>query len=76
MKSKFTTAMLALFLGGLGIHRFYLGQNVRGLFYLLFCWTLIPAVIACFDFFCFILMSEDHFNIHYNVNTGFQNRHV
>ncbi|MDQ1102220.1 MULTISPECIES: TM2 domain-containing protein [Chryseobacterium] len=76
MKSKFTTAMLALISGGLGIHRFYLGQNIRGLFYLLFCRTLIPTIIACFDFFCFILMPEDHFNMHYNMNTVFQKRHL
>lgn len=71
MKSKFTTAMLALFLGGLGIHRFYLGQNTMGVFYLLFCWTFIPALIACIDFFIFIFMSEDNFNYKYNLRTGF-----
>jgi len=71
MKSKFTTALLAFFLGGLGIHRFYLGQNSRGIFYLLFCWTLIPALIALFDFFVFIFMSEDNFNYKYNLKTGF-----
>ncbi|MBT2621373.1 TM2 domain-containing protein [Chryseobacterium sp. ISL-6] len=71
MKSKFTTAMLAFFLGGLGIHRFYLGQNKLGIFYLLFCWTFIPALIAFIDFFVFIFMSEDHFNYKYNLTTGF-----
>ncbi|MCU7614598.1 TM2 domain-containing protein [Chryseobacterium sp. GMJ5] len=71
MKSKFTTAMLALFFGGLGIHRFYLGRNTLGIFYLLFCWTLIPSLIACIDFFVFIFMSEDNFNYKYNLRTGF-----
>jgi TM2 domain-containing membrane protein YozV len=71
MKSKFTTALLAFFLGGLGIHRFYLGQNKLGLFYLLFFWTFIPALIALFDFFVFIFMSEDNFNYKYNLRTGF-----
>lgn len=71
MKSKFTTAMLALFLGGLGIHRFYLSQNKLGLFYLLFCWTFIPAIIATIDFFVFIFMSENNFNLKYNLKTGF-----
>jgi TM2 domain-containing membrane protein YozV len=32
MKDKKTAAILALFLGGLGIHRFYLGQTVKGIF--------------------------------------------
>ncbi|MDC8105915.1 MULTISPECIES: TM2 domain-containing protein [Chryseobacterium] len=71
MKSKFTTAMLALFLGGLGIHRFYLGQNTLGIFYLLFCWTFIPALIAFIDFIVFIFMSENSFNYKYNLTTGF-----
>ncbi|WP_344833002.1 TM2 domain-containing protein [Chryseobacterium ginsenosidimutans] len=71
MRSKFTTALLAFFLGGLGIHRFYLGQNKLGLLYLLFCWTFIPALISLIDFFIFIFMSEDNFNYKYNLKTGF-----
>ncbi|MCQ9641146.1 TM2 domain-containing protein [Chryseobacterium sp. WG14] len=71
MKSKSTTALLAFFLGGLGIHRFYLGQTVMGLLYLVFCWTFIPALIAFFDFFIFIFMSENRFNSKYNIKTGF-----
>ena len=66
MKSKSTTVVLAFFLGGLGIHRFYLGQSGKGFMYLLFCWTFIPAVIALFDFFGFIMMSENNFNMKYN----------
>lgn len=71
MKSKFTAALLALFLGGLGIHRFYLGQAKLGLLYLLFCWTFIPAFIAVIDFFVLILMSETNFNLKHNLRTGF-----
>jgi len=66
MKSKLTTAILALFLGGIGIHRFYLGQTGKGFFYLLFCWTFIPSVIAVIDFIGFLLMSENKFNMKYN----------
>ncbi|SDI70737.1 TM2 domain-containing protein [Chryseobacterium jejuense] len=71
MKSKSTTTLLAFFLGGLGIHRFYLGQNVMGILYLIFCWTFIPALIAFVDFFVFIFMSESRFNYKYNPKTGF-----
>lgn len=71
MKSKSTAALLAFFLGGLGIHRFYLGQNVMGILYLVFCWTFIPALIAFIDFFVFIFMSESRFNYKYNLKTGF-----
>lgn len=71
MKSKSTTVLLAFFLGGLGIHRFYLGQSSKGIFYLIFCWTFIPAFIALIDFFVFIFMSEDNFNYKYNLKSGF-----
>ena len=66
MKSKTTAVVLAFFLGGFGAHRFYLGQSGRGILYLVFCWTLIPAIIAFIDFFCLLLMSEDEFNRKYN----------
>lgn len=53
-KSKVVAGFLALFLGGLGIHRFYLGQW-WGLLYLLFIWTFIPSIISFIEaivFFC------------------------
>ena len=59
------TIILALFLGYLGIHRFYLGQR-RGLWYLLFCWTLIPVVIAFIDFLMFLFMTDETFDRYYN----------
>ncbi len=71
MKSKLTTVLLAFFLGGLGIHRFYLGQNGIGILYLVFCWTFIPSLIALIDFFVFLFMSEYRFNSKYNLKTGF-----
>ena len=33
-KQKLVAALLALFLGGLGIHHFYLGDNKKGIIYL------------------------------------------
>ena len=49
MKSKSTAAALAFFLGGLGIHKFYLGKPIQGVIYLLFSWTFIPAIVASFE---------------------------
>lgn len=49
-KSRLCAALLAFFLGGLGIHRFYMGKTTSGIFMLLFCWTLIPSIIAFVDF--------------------------
>ena len=48
-KNPTIAILLALFLGGIGIHKFYLGQPLAGILYLLFCWTGIPAIIAFFE---------------------------
>lgn len=52
-KEEIIGVLLALFLGGFGIHKFYLRQNTAGIFYLIFCWTGIPAIIAFFE--CFFM---------------------
>lgn len=44
--NKGTAIALALILGGLGVHKFYMGNTGMGVLYLLFCWTLIPAIGA------------------------------
>lgn len=65
-KSRTTAAVLALLLGGVGVHRFYLGQAGLGIVYLLFCWTFIPAIIAFIDFLVFISQSDETFHLKYN----------
>ena len=40
MKNKTTAGLLALFLGGCGAHHFYLGNNKKGLTYLLVSFLL------------------------------------
>lgn len=64
--NKTVAGLLALFLGGLGIHKFYLGKGGQGVLYLLFCWTLIPALIAFIEALNYFLMSEETFNARYN----------
>jgi TM2 domain-containing membrane protein YozV len=66
MKSKSITAILALLLGTLGIHRFYLGQFGYGIIYLLLGWTGISSILAIIDFVIFLLMSEEEFDLKYN----------
>jgi TM2 domain-containing membrane protein YozV len=70
MKSKSTTAILAFFLGGIGVHRFYLGQTGLGFLYLIFFWTFIPAIIAFIDFIIFLTMSDEKFNEKYNAGNA------
>ncbi len=66
MRSKSTALILCFFLGGIGGHKFYLGQTFMGVMYLLFCWTLIPGLIALVEFILLLLMSEDEFNRRFN----------
>ncbi len=64
-KSRIAAALLAFFLGGFGVHKFYLGQVGLGVVYLIFCWTFIPAIIAFIDFIILLTMSDDTFNQKY-----------
>ncbi len=50
-KNPTLAVILALFLGGIGIHKFYLDSIGIGLLYLIFCWTTIPQWIAVYDAF-------------------------
>jgi TM2 domain-containing membrane protein YozV len=52
-KDEAVGLLLALFLGGFGIHRFYLRQNTAGVIYLLFCWTGITTIIGFIE--CFFM---------------------
>ena len=48
-KSVGAGVALALFLGGLGAHKFYLGQIGLGVLYIVFCWTFIPSIVALIE---------------------------
>ncbi len=45
-KPLMTTILITYFLGSLGIHHFYLGNKMKGIIFLVFSWTLIPAIIS------------------------------
>lgn len=66
IKSQSVATLLAAFLGGFGIHRFYLGKIASGVLYLLFCWTGIPGLIAFFEIFSIAFMSPDNWAQKYN----------
>jgi TM2 domain-containing membrane protein YozV len=66
MKDKTTAGVLALLLGGFGAHKFYLGQTGTGVAYLLFCWTLIPGIIAIIEGISYLTMSQGIFDARYN----------
>jgi TM2 domain-containing membrane protein YozV len=66
MKNKTTAGLLALLLGGLGVHKFYLGRGGMGVLYLVFCWTFIPSIIAFFEAIILFTMNDHDFNLKYN----------
>lgn len=58
IKSQSVATVLAAFVGGFGIHRFYLRSPITGIFYILFCWTGIPGLIALIETFVYAFMSQ------------------
>jgi len=76
MKDKTIAAILAFFLGGFGVHRFYLDQVGKGIAYLLFSWTGIPSIIGFVDFIGFLMYSEADFNRKYNPDHFLKERYV
>lgn len=65
-RNRVTAALLALFLGGLGVHKFYLGQAVQGIIYILFCWTFIPSLIAFVEAMIYLTMKDEDFAAKYS----------
>lgn len=60
-KSRIAAALLAIFLGGFGVHKFYLNQTGIGVFYLVFFWTVIPALVGFIEGIIYLFMSDEAF---------------
>lgn len=50
-----------------GFHKFYLGQPVWGIFYLLLCWTPIPKVASAIEAVWYLLQDKDEFDRNFNL---------
>ena len=61
VKRKNEAGVLAIVLGGLGIHKFYLGKYGKGLVYAVFCWTLIPAVLSIAEGIHYLSETQEQF---------------
>ena len=64
MKNKTTAALLALFLGWLGIHKFYLGRAGSGILYI--CCLGLFNILGIVDALNLFSMSQDQFDRLYN----------
>ena len=60
-RSRVAAALFALLLGGLGVHKFYLGRVLQGVIYLLFFWTFLPAIISLIEGIVYLTMSDAEF---------------
>lgn len=65
-KNKVTAGLLAIFLGGIGVHHFYLRNIGLGILYLLFFWTYIPALVGFIEGIFLLVRSDESFNRRYN----------
>ncbi len=60
-KNKLAAALFAIFLGGFGIHKFYLGRIGWGLVYLCLCWTFSPSLLGFIEGIIYLTMSDESF---------------
>lgn len=74
MKSKAVAVLLALFLGGIGMHKFYLGKPLWGIIYLVFCWSYIPSIISFVEGIIYLCTSEKEFQAKYGKEVHTQNK--
>ena len=64
-KDRTTAILLALLLGGIGAHKFYLGRVGWGVVYLLTFWTFIPLIVSFIEMIIYITMNEEAFHEKY-----------
>ena len=61
-KNRTTAALLAILLGDLGLHEFYLGNTVLGIVFLLTCWSGIPWLIAIIQGIIWLTKTDAEFH--------------
>ncbi|MFC7074847.1 TM2 domain-containing protein [Haloarcula halophila] len=64
-KSRRAAAVLAILLGGIGGHKFYLGRVEQGLVYLCLAWTLLPALAGVLEGVRYLRQSDEAFQRQY-----------
>ena len=64
-RNNVVAALLAILLGGLGIHKFYNGSWGWGIVYILLCWTFLPALAGLIEGIIY-LVSPAAYDAKYN----------
>lgn len=60
-KSKVAAGLFGIFLGGIGVNNFYLGNIGLGVADILFSWTFIPSIINFIRGIIYLCESDDNF---------------
>jgi TM2 domain-containing membrane protein YozV len=68
-RRRLAAGLFALLLGGLGVHKFYLGRVGWGIAYLVFCWTLIPTIVGFVEGILYLIMDEQEFQRKYGARS-------
>lgn len=53
--------ILGILCGGLGIHKFYMGNIMPGVVYLLLCWTGIPGILGLIEGIIYLMDTDEAF---------------
>lgn len=67
IKNKMVAGLLGIFLGGIGIHKFYLGKVGMGILYICFCWTGIPACVGFIEGIIYLCSNDENFQLKHHV---------
>ena len=73
-KDKTTTALLAILLGGIGVHYFYLGKNTAGILSIvisLFTCGIWPFVMLIQGIMMLTMSEQDFYSKYVNTNSEF-----
>lgn len=67
VRSKIAAGLLAIFLGTVGVHKFYLGRIGMGIIYILFSWTGIPSILGFIEGIVYLWTSDENFQLKHHV---------
>ncbi|KTG09954.1 hypothetical protein AUR64_10080 [Haloprofundus marisrubri] len=62
---RLVAGLLAILLGTIGAHKFYLGRTGFGILYLLFFWTGIPTIVGIIEGAIYLSKSPEQFHAQY-----------
>jgi TM2 domain-containing membrane protein YozV len=65
-KQPVTAALLAIFLGAFGAHKFYHGSTGWGVIYLLLCWTWLSFLAGIIEGIVYLTMDHAAYDQKYN----------